>query len=159
MRQIAENPANQAELDLRKTLLIQKEEGTPGPRLSTLDVRNDGVNDTLERAVVNPDLNKRLVTVPLGKDLSQVAGMVRLNINEVKLQVKVKGLDPLLVQAGKRSSSFLEHDERSAGDFLAFIEKNTAARESVNQVQLENIPRESSTKTVNVAGDIIPENG
>ena len=67
----------------------------------------------------------------------QVIGMGCLNVDEMVPEVEMQRLGAVLVQPVPRGNRFFQHDERSARHGLLAVEEGAAAREAVDEVELE----------------------
>ena len=75
VRQLPEDATYEGQLDLGEPGLVKKNDGPPGTRLSTTDIRHDAVDLVSEAASLDYDALASMIVTTLGQDLGQMVGV------------------------------------------------------------------------------------
>jgi hypothetical protein len=127
--------------------------------LPAFNVSDDGANDVREGTIINCHLVLRNVECAFGNDLLQIPSVIWCDIPEVELDVKAERFDASFVESNKGGLCFLEHDKRRAWYVRPGIAENAAPRETVNQIQLEDVPSRTVAQAIYVVGDVTTPHG
>ena len=88
-RKLLKNPGDECQFYLRKSSLVEKENGTASPGLSLVDFANDVVGHIFEPAVVDDNLFPINYVSTLRQNSFEVISMSGLDIDEVVFAIEM----------------------------------------------------------------------